>query len=344
MMSAVVEQKQKTIQFWDKYHSRQDGNDNPVKEWILQPSVAILETLYNLLPTCGAASAAASAATIYVNSKDDNGMIRVLEIGCGTSTLARDFWLYCRNAKNRRDISVCATDVSHVCIQQNIQRDQALMEAGEANEGKLTYKVLNITSSPTEHSSQQSPVYSCSYDLILDKGCLDTFLFRSRKRGEQKDFLVVSVLRNIHALLREPCSSSQSTGGIYTIQTPRRKFRPVQDFPGFDRVERTMMDDANAGMLVPTSSPEIKQNGVLKREHLYLYCCYKGTVNIQFQRQQHTAVAPHPPLVDADACAKCGLLFRDLRKGEDVHGRGIKYWTRMFRGHARHCKGNAIGK
>lgn len=348
-MTAAAAQNEKTIQFWDDYYTSSsaaetgDNNTSNNKEWILHPSLAVFETLYEKLPP---------ASSVNSNNYSNNA-VRILEVGCGTSTLSRDFWLYCRSKKGRTDISICATDVSQVCIQQNQERDRELLLVG-MDEGCLEYKLLNITTpmaiqendtreeeTNESHSASNSDT-ECprflpqSFDMILDEGCLDTFLFRSRSRGEHKDTLIRTVLNNIHSLLKDP-SDSCSSGGVYTIQTPRAKFRPVKEYPGFARVDRTRLDETK-GILVPTASPEVKQNGELKRENLYLYSCYKGDFSAQ---QSIAAVSLVTPLIaDTDACIKCGITFLDCRKGEDLSGRGVKFWTRMFRGHCRHCQGN----
>lgn len=351
---AAKGQKEKTIQFWDDYYttsSAEAGNsDNQNKEWIVEPSLAVLETLYAKLPP---------PSTSTTNQK-----IHILEIGCGTSSLARDLWLYCRDQKGRRDVCMVATDVSHICIQQNRERDQECMQLlTQENEGCLEYEVFDIVSpimainagddddetedetiknqpDDSDNSEIFLPRQSC-YDMILDKGCLDTFLFRSRKRGENKDLLMSAVLNNIHALLRDPPSSTSAdeSGGVYTIQTPRGKFRPVQKYPGFAKVERTLLDETK-GILVPSASPDVKQNGSLKREKLFLYSCYKGDHQLIMQQQKEVPTAAVVPLVDTDTCPKCGLSFSDFRNGEDVKGQGVKFWTRLYRGHCKHCKGH----
>ena len=440
-MTAV--QNEKTIQFWDDYYTASsadtsNADSHPNKEWILHPSLDIFERLYELLPPPAAIArphaeeAPAAIATTTTNATSPSlpkrEPVRILEIGCGTSRLARDFLLFCRHQKGRHDIFMCATDVSLICLAQNRIRDRELLvedtnnndcdditenmdeESGflaakdeERNllrqeKGRLVYDFLNITiplvkfpvaeeyetlSTPMiidDYNKQhdltpptESKFAPASFDMILDKGCLDTFLFRTRQRGEHKDKLIRTVLDNIHYLLKDPSNnnptnaadyhtdknfnesnntgSARTRGGVYTIQTPRAKFRPVKEYPGFAKVERMILDD-NQGILVPTGAGEIKQNGKLKREKLYLYSCYKGTTqhadvpNITTsgmeQQSQHAQDIPvvSPPLEDTDACQKCGLTFLDFRKGEDLKGRGLKFWTRLFRGHGRHCKGN----
>ena len=256
-MTTAAAQNVKTIQFWDDYYSSSSSSSakagDQTKEWILHPSRAILETLYEKLPPPSSSATPnnnnANHSDNDDDDDDDDGRIRILEIGCGTSTLSRDFWLYCRTQKGRRDISVCATDVSHVCLHQNQERDRELLQIMTAtNEGCLEYKFLNITtplemiqpesdhqedeeadrkeSQSTSHLDHNCPNFlPRSFDMILDKGCLDTFLFRSRSRGDQKDALIRTVLDNIHSLLKDPLpddtaqsrssSSRRRRGGVF---------------------------------------------------------------------------------------------------------------------------------
>ena len=69
-------QNERTIQFWDEYHKK-----NEAIEWISQPSEEVLGRLSDY---CFQASPPLK----------ELGNLSMLEIGCGTSSLARDFWQY----------------------------------------------------------------------------------------------------------------------------------------------------------------------------------------------------------------------------------------------------------
>lgn len=401
----TVLQKEKTIQFWDDYHAscaasnssetntknKNHDDPHPNKEWILQPSLEIFERLYALLPLPSEAAKDSQTTDSTVPSlpATKRERIQILEIGCGTSRMARDFLLFCRDQKGRDDINIIATDVSQICLAQNRERDRDMLlsssgeDAVEEDEtsqenGYLEYECLNITLPlvPVDEDAMEGASASVtdpkpatnskfppsSFDMILDKGCLDTFLFRTRQRGDHRQKVARTVLDNICYLLKDPClasSTGNSTsasqkcpsemGGVYTIQTPRAKFRPVKEYPGFAKVVRTTLDD-NQGILVPTGAGDFKQNGELKREKLYLYSCYKRSDRGHNKEQSRDSADPQQqlempkaasPLLDTDDCHKCGITFLDFRKGEALKGRGAKFWERLFRGHCRHCKGTS---
>ena len=42
---------------------------------------------------------------------------------------------------------------------------------------------------------------------------------------------------------------------------------------------------------------------------------------------------------DSMTCSGCGTTFLNFRGGEDVKGRGARYWGRRWRGHRIHCRG-----
>lgn len=307
-------QKDKTIQFWEDFHSNQE------KEWILLPTQHIIEKVYDRLP---------------VATTGSNSPIRILEIGCGTSTLSRLFYEYCRDQPNTPPVYVLATDVSQVCIQQLQERDADIVGRKEDG-GGLEYGVLNIAESlkfnDTEQQQQQqqqeASISPSSFDLILDKGCLDTFAFRSRQRGTQKGILVNTVLSNVQSLLKDQNGSNDY--GAYIIFSPRRKFRPVKEYPGF-RVERTPLGVPKGEMM----ESNWKANTPNPNPELYMYTCFKDSTEDKNSNKNNNKSS----LMGTDVCPKCGVSFFDFRKGEAVDRRGIRFWTREFRGHGKHCKG-----
>jgi SAM-dependent methyltransferase len=200
-------QSERTLRFWDDYYNSQEPS-SPDKEWILQPSQPLLERLSQCL--------------------EKRGNCRILEIGCGTSSLGRELWKYMRvntpaGEEQESSVHLLATDVSEVCIRLNQDRDSGLIDQGE--NASIEYKVLNITESHPELEGK--------FDFILDKCCLDTLLFRSRQRGGE---LVRSVIDNIQSWLSEE--------GVYVILSPRSKFKMIRDYAGFSSVERFELDPA----------------------------------------------------------------------------------------------------
>ena len=214
-----------------------------------------------------------------------------------------------RNQGNQvGSVHLLATDVSEVCIRQNQERDAGLQG--------VEYRVLDIT--------QQYPDMKNSFDLILDKGCLDTFLFRSRQRGggtKPYGQLVRTVIDNLQSWLSE--------SGVYVILSPRHKLKTVRDYAGFSCVDRVVLD--------PTKLHRGDLEGAEgEPDRIYLYACRKEP---SYSPDTHLAFPIEKPKPeDEDACCGCKLTFFDFRKGESVAGRGENLWFRKWRVHCDHCK------
>jgi len=222
-------QNERTLKFWDKLHQKQ-----PTQEWILHPSISLLRHMADQLPT-------------------NRPVLRILEIGCGTSGLAREFYVYLttQHAKfGEVSVHMWATDASEVCIRQNQERDAAFLQASEnmcdadeKHSNSFQYKVLNVTDPHPELDGQ--------FDLILDKGCLDTFAFRSKMRGRGQPHaqLVRIVLDNVQGWLQsgdrdtcDPEENDSSSTGLYLVVTPRPKLKIVRAYKGFLSYQRHELD------------------------------------------------------------------------------------------------------
>jgi cyclopropane fatty-acyl-phospholipid synthase-like methyltransferase len=276
-------QNERTWQFWDDYYTSQEKD---AQEWIVEPTIDLLEKLSEHLPR-------------------HNRTIHILEIGCGISTLARDFWSYL--LKKNIDANVIATDISPVCIALNQQRDDLT-----STEHRFEYRTLNV--------AEQHPDLNESFDIILDKGCLDTFAFRSKQRGQNQPYalLIRTVLDNIHSWLQPD--------GVYWVLTPRRKFRSVRDFRGFETVHRVELTTIPRGELVST------------QQHTYLHVCQKNQQYLP-NTDDHAFCKGHEETIDDDSfCPKCHKTFYEFRKGEPMDGRGKSVWWRRWSGHCRHCE------
>jgi SAM-dependent methyltransferase len=289
-------QSDRTLQFWDDYHKENEG-----KEWILQPSVELLDQLADKVP-------------------DDKPSIRILEIGCGTSTLARDLWEHVQTKHPDQSVHVCATDVSAVCIASNQQRDEDLLSlaapapaAPRENGSTLEYKVLNVLE-PNEEDLHQN-----KFDMIIDKGCVDTFLFRSRQRGENHVYtnLLHTVLDHLHIWMTP-------SDGMYLLISPRSRLRAVRDYAGFGSVQRQVLATAKAELVGDNDTG-------------YLYT---SQTNDKYQPGISTPFPGNYREVPKDdsICPHCEITFGEMRKGEAVEGRGQVYWTRQWKGHCIHCK------
>eukprot|EP00977_Amphora_coffeiformis_P020792 scaffold8504_cov267-Amphora_coffeaeformis.AAC.1 len=313
-------QKAETLQFWNDFYTSAERAD---QEWIVQPNHALLDKLWEE----------------GVDGRD--GSCRILEIGCGTSTLSRDLYLYWQSKHGGGGdvpIYVLATDVSPVCIQQVRQRDANLLVQSppqQANNNTkntaafgLDYQVLNLANPPP-------PEFMASFDIVLDKGCLDTFLFRSRHRGPQQhqtaqNSLVHTVVRHVHQCLR-------NHHGRYLILSPRRKIKVVRDFPGF--VSVTRHDLRARGIVVGEldGSSRDKDEPVATFLHVCIViqhsACDSSADDVVLQSPPQEEQQPH----DTNPCPGCGVTFYNFRKGEGFEGRGSAFWFRRWKGHCQHC-------
>lgn len=274
-------QRKETLDFWDAHHSQDSTTD-----WVLQPSEVLLDTIQTWIPSNGT----------------------VLEIGCGTSRLAREL------SQHAKTVSVVSTDVSPVCIRQNQTRDEKIIQESL---GRLQYRVLDVLDPPSSHE------LGMKYDVVLDKGCFDTFLFRSQSKKKLR--LIQTLLDNIYMWLKE--------GGVYIVLSPRSKIMLLRDYCGFSQVKRHVLkDEKGEGSCVGERDS--------KR---YMYICHLqhdyqvGGIGPAFRDSSYFVSHPVP---DNDACCcSCGMTFVQFTKGVDMHGKGEIYWIRRWKGHATHCRG-----
>lgn len=217
-------QKERTIEFWNEFHEKTGD-----KEWIVHPTAELFHLICSQFP----APTRRGDDDIVDNDYKD-GILRVLEIGCGTSTMAREFWNYVHDYKKGCNFDVRATDVSQVCIDACWERDRAMLESPVQGMCGLQYATLNVLNQPDKKDCG-------TWDAILDKACLDTFLFRSRHRGENKSYsgVIQTALDNIWSLLADD--------GVYILMSPRNKLKAVRDYAGFASVERRIIDSEAKG-------------------------------------------------------------------------------------------------
>lgn len=309
-------QKARTLEFWDRLYEQeqQQQNQQPsasvaAKEWILQPTPALLEQLAAQFP------------------KPRHKPLRILEIGCGTSTLVRDLWVWRQQQPQAQqpDWHICATDVSAVGIQQITARDADVLQASG---GTLEYRVLNAATPQPADWMQQG-----AWDVILDKGCLDTFLFRSKQpRGGQANYgaLVRTVLDNMHGWLRD------SDESVYMALSPRPKHKATRDYRGFSSVQRSAMD------LATLRSGDIQGSTNHNNDRVFLYTCRKNPAYDPSVTTNAFGVEP-TTVAETDTCAKCHMTFQAFRKG-GKDGRSAAVWFRQWQGHVTHCPGLVLAK
>lgn len=355
-------QRQETLKFWDDFYA---AKQNAPQEWILQPNQALFD---RLLDAAGMSDNRAfdeekggAAASL---SSPRRAVCRILEIGCGTSTLSRDLFLYWQQisrsaSKNKNDattaLQVVATDVSEVCIQQLLKRDAKTLHRQQQRTKDaeacsfLEYKVWNLTLAPPESFLE-------SFDLILDKGCLDTFLFRSRQRGPpQQDEqyvngkearLTTTVLNHIHMCLVS-CDGNEyhHRRGQYLLLSPRCKIKVVRDYPGFLFVAKHLLDDDQLfkrgeldGQSSLHTSSTLSSSSSKKQLSTFLHVCQKNDTYCPGRSNMPVTGKPCHP-TETSTCSTCGMTFYDFRKGERMDGgRGRAFWYRRWAGHCTHCR------
>lgn len=278
-------QREKTIDFWNDYHEQDDD-----KEWILRPSEQLLNRLISYFP---------------IGNNNNSPSINILEIGCGTSQLARCLYEQQQQQQKRQQHSnnntkFVVTDVSPVCIEINRTRDADILS------DCFDYQLLNALEPALEPAA--------SYHVILDKGCLDTFLFRSsQSQGSQ---LLTKLLDNVWNWLFD--------GGQYLVLTPRPRITVLRDYPGFSSVERVILDDSNATL------GDLEDGQSMKNQVVYLHICTKHNSYQPGDDCLSDGVEEEIP----QHCETCNLTLQDFR-----HNKSLAKDLRRWKGHRQHCHG-----
>jgi hypothetical protein len=283
-------------------------------EWILQPTDTLLDLLCSLIihPASGKSA---------IVGEGRIPSLRFLEIGAGTSHLSRQLFRHLIEIRQElgsgcdrppSTVSALVTDVSSVCIQQNRKRDSDFLDEAK---GSFLYDTLNIATAPPDE-------LCASFDFILDKGCLDTFLFRTRHRGgRRKEILMKTVLDNLYEMLKAEDHS------CLLILSPRSNARSLREHSGFDCHRREL--DRSVFALGDLDGDKMQS-----RDALYLYVCRKRP---DYDPSQ-TAPEPMYELPDDDACPTCSKTFRSFRGGHHrLENRGRHVWYREWTGHKAHC-------
>eukprot|EP00934_Nitzschia_sp_Nitz4_P007866 Nitzschia sp. Nitz4//scaffold39_size137210//100059//103271//NITZ4_003214-RA/size137210-augustus-gene-0.194-mRNA-1//-1//CDS//3329550428//7856//frame0 len=263
-------QREKTLQFWDDFHE-----ENKAEEWIAKPTPQLFQLLGSHFPP-----------------RQDN--LQMLEVGCGTSTFAREFLLYLNESNidsqdlqesdsfcGSRPVRICSTDVSKVCVDICQHRDEHMdgvqSQSDDSNtqpqtnpvHTTLEYKTLNLLEPPTPESIG-------TWHVIFDKACMDTFLFRNRQRGENRVYpsVVRTALDNIWSMLTSKSEDSQSPNGRYLLVSPRSKLKAIRDYAGFRSVIRMSLA-AHAKGSVKSSNYQKVNEAASSQETSFLYICEK---------------------------------------------------------------------
>lgn len=340
--SAQPKQSDRTIQYWEEFYSdvgsskqslksseevnTDDGDDDEL-EWIVSNSSTLLDRILSLFPKCDATS----------SDERTNTIMHVLEIGCGVSQLSRSLLERIRQITNVDDApsyTFVATDVSTVCLEHNRARDETFISSLE-NAASLSYDFLDAI----EEAPQSTHLHR--YNVILDKGTLDTFLFRSKRTQKATSNyppLLIPLLNNVHRWLRHGCKAK------YIIISPRSKIKSVRDFEGFATVRRLKVDTNALGGVVLVENNGAKsgdRNGtdarsVTKKTEVYIYEC---TRNDSYDTGKDTPFRSDGFTANDDAeCPKCGMSFKEFRGNVDVFDQGVVGWARRWKNHNVHCK------
>lgn len=346
----MAEQKAKTKEYWDTFYSElptgdevnqfvtesstmtnnTNGNETSDLEWIAPNSPQLIDTILSLFPALDDSESDSKDPNQTTEKRCDSKVAHILEIGCGISQLSlsllQRLLLKNQEAADRvhmRAYDFVSTDVSSVCIEQNRIRDDAFIASIHATDGSLSYELLDVL---TQKSSSRT------YDVILDKGTLDTFLFRSKRTKKGSDShppLLTPLLNNLHGWLRSGCKAK------YIIISPRSKIRSVRDFRGFTSVRRIKFDVSSLGcdsVLVKSNNEKAARS----TSEIYLYECTK---NEHYNPEND---APYSScrcsIEDESICTKCGIRFKDFRGKADAYHQGEAVWARRWKNHYKHCK------
>jgi len=270
-------QGSKTLDFWNRLHDQNAAEESI--EWIVHPS-SLLETLMSNIPSTP----------------------RVLEIGCGTSSLSKCLYEHVMPAE------FCVTDVSPVCIQHNESRDAEFLQK---HSSQFTYQVWNILE---DIDQQPHTIEGKPFDVILDKGCLDTFLFRSETKLHYS--LISTFLRFLLKWTKEK----------YLVITPRPKLPPLlRDYPGFSNLTRHTLTEGLA---------DLEGDHTRRKQAVYLHVCivdrtYKPTSSLLDQKLSNED--------ETIVCDHCGISSNDFLGGLNPGLPEVKK-LRQWRGHQIHCR------
>ena len=357
--SKHTKQKDKTKAYWDTFYSTLPSSaddatsfatkgdlaqktkakedtakkeDTSDLEWIVPNSPGLLDTILSLFPL------PTSETTDRDDARNDSSAINVLEIGCGVSQLSISLLrrVLLKKKESASELlehpphAFVATDVSPVCIEHNITRDGTFISTLlPKNDGSLRYEFLDVLNEQVLASSSIR-----KYNVILDKGTLDTFLFRSKRTKKGSSIhppLLTPLLNNIHRWLLPGCGSK------YIIISPRSKIKSVRDFKGFASVRRTKVDtatlDGNDVVLVKSNNKEAARS----KSEVYLYECIKNDKYKPDVDEPYSSMGCNSNS-DDETCGKCGLSFKEFRGNVDVLDQGEAVWARRWKNHCAHCK------
>ena len=258
-----------------------------------------------------------------MSSTSSSQLSLLLEIGCGTSQLGKEIYTLL-NRKGRFVI----TDVSPICIERSKIRDERLIH--ESN-GNFNYQVLDAA------SCTDTSLDGHCFHLVLDKGCLDTFLFRSERKVQ--NILVENLLNRVHTWMIQ----------WYVVISPRSKIKALRDFQGFEKVERFILnddladlegeEDADLGSGKEMTRDSVTTNNTTvseEQKQMYLFICTKNNDYVPGVGAAFVDCYEKTANEDIESiCRSCALQFDKFCLGLPMKKR-----IRQWKGHRLHCKKN----
>jgi SAM-dependent methyltransferase len=236
--SKACRQAERAARFWDEYYTEGESPPNTSEsetvrskchEWICSP-----DEFLHLLPL----------PTNLASEK----VYRVLEIGCGDSTLAETIYL-----RNPERIYYLGLDISPQVISSMKKKHQHLCAQGlgDMNESVpgLSFEVANILDINSEMCLPNS------FNLIIDKGTSDTMQYRAPK--DDCKILLNKLFTKVHDLLLP--------GGAYIIITPKYTVKSLRTTVSWD-VNRVALKNCS----------EVALDNMSNKEVVYAHICTKN--------------------------------------------------------------------
>jgi hypothetical protein len=157
-----------------------------------------------------------------------------------------------------------------------------------------------------------------TFNVVIDKGCLDTFLFRS-KHGERH-----KLLHQVLQTIREKVAS----GGVYLVISPRTGLSKLLRSNGieFDRQELLL------------EKGELEGDNADQRR-VFLYVCRFDSSGTEESDGSVNPLNSSAVSYQEDRCPTCGLLAQEFLKARK--GRSEDYLQRVWLGHCTHCKASS---
>lgn len=208
-------QAQRARSFWDASYNSGDDQGRHT-EWIVSPGDVLR----------------------FLPMHRHRRTFRVLEVGCGDSVLGEAIYDHLTGlGKNREGgveaaeaataeepedhVSVVCTDISPVTIGRLKARQQREDSKNRRRPG-LRYLVADATDLPATFglTSKGDDRNEGLFDVVVDKGCADTFQFRCKTSESER--LLRRLFRSVHAVLRP--------GGAYLVVTPKKKVKHLRNW------------------------------------------------------------------------------------------------------------------